>query len=219
LADNLARLHLRADLVQADVLTWSPPELFDAVLLDAPCSATGTIRRHPDVPHLKRPRDITMLCEAQDRLRVQANPQEADHEEIDRAASSRQIPSTWRESIARTTAMPTTIAEPLIHPESTRGNQGAACWTCTQFTTGKNPNAVPKAANATASHREAKRVVTGGLATCEDLSEKSRAMEGGIVTILATPAGDTPLRTPLRFGRQLGDSARLLSRGSVDRSR
>lgn len=68
LAENLARWGLEASLVQADVLTWTPPALFDAVLLDAPCSATGTIRRHPDVPHLKRPRDIKMLSEAQDRL-------------------------------------------------------------------------------------------------------------------------------------------------------
>jgi 16S rRNA (cytosine967-C5)-methyltransferase len=68
LAENLARCRLEANLVQADVLTWSPTELFDAVLLDAPCSATGTIRRHPDVPHLKRPRDIAMLGETQDRL-------------------------------------------------------------------------------------------------------------------------------------------------------
>jgi 16S rRNA (cytosine967-C5)-methyltransferase len=68
LAENLARWRLPAELVQADVLAWTPPELFDAVLLDAPCSATGTIRRHPDVPHLKRSRDIAMLCEAQDRL-------------------------------------------------------------------------------------------------------------------------------------------------------
>ena len=68
LAENLARWRLPAELVQADVLTWSPSELFDAVLLDAPCSATGTIRRHPDVPHLKRPRDIAVLCENQDKL-------------------------------------------------------------------------------------------------------------------------------------------------------
>jgi 16S rRNA (cytosine967-C5)-methyltransferase len=68
LADNLARWRLQAELVQADVLNWSAPDLFDAVLLDAPCSATGTIRRHPDVPHLKRPRDIAMLCEVQDGL-------------------------------------------------------------------------------------------------------------------------------------------------------
>ena len=68
LAENLARWRLEAELVQADVLTWSPPEMFDAVLLDAPCSATGTIRRHPDVPHLKRPRDIALLCQTQDKL-------------------------------------------------------------------------------------------------------------------------------------------------------
>jgi len=68
LADNLSRWGLEVSLVQADVLTWTPPALFDAILLDAPCSATGTIRRHPDVPHLKRPRDIKMLAEAQDAL-------------------------------------------------------------------------------------------------------------------------------------------------------
>ena len=68
LADNLARWKMEVSLVQADVLTWTPPALFDAILLDAPCSATGTIRRHPDVPHLKRPRDIAMLAKAQDAL-------------------------------------------------------------------------------------------------------------------------------------------------------
>jgi 16S rRNA (cytosine967-C5)-methyltransferase len=68
LAENLARWRLSAELVQADVTTWTPPELFDAVLLDAPCSATGTIRRHPDVPHLKRARDIKALVQAQDEL-------------------------------------------------------------------------------------------------------------------------------------------------------
>ncbi len=68
LAENVARWGFDISLVQADVLTWTPPELFDAVLLDAPCSATGTIRRHPDVPHLKRPRDIVALAAAQDAL-------------------------------------------------------------------------------------------------------------------------------------------------------
>jgi 16S rRNA (cytosine967-C5)-methyltransferase len=68
LADNLARWGLQAELVRTDVTTWSPPELFDAVLLDAPCSATGTIRRHPDVPHLKRPRDVIASTKTQDRL-------------------------------------------------------------------------------------------------------------------------------------------------------
>ena len=61
-AENLARLQLSAELVEADAASWAPAQKFDAVLLDAPCSATGTIRRHPDVPHLKRPRDIAELA-------------------------------------------------------------------------------------------------------------------------------------------------------------
>jgi 16S rRNA (cytosine967-C5)-methyltransferase len=68
LRDNLRRWDLPADTVAADAATWQPGEAFDAVLLDAPCSATGTIRRHPDVPRLKRPRDVQTLAEAQDRL-------------------------------------------------------------------------------------------------------------------------------------------------------
>jgi 16S rRNA (cytosine967-C5)-methyltransferase len=68
LADNLARWGLHATLVQADATVWTPEEKFDAILLDAPCSATGTIRRHPDVPHLKRAGDLKTLAAAQDRL-------------------------------------------------------------------------------------------------------------------------------------------------------
>lgn len=68
LRDNLRRWGLAAETVQADVLEWKAPELFEAILLDAPCSATGTIRRHPDVPHTKRPRDVRALVETQDRL-------------------------------------------------------------------------------------------------------------------------------------------------------
>ena len=68
LRENLERLHLTADIVQADVKTWQPPELFDAVLLDAPCSATGTIRRHPDLPHIKRQVDLQSLADGQDQL-------------------------------------------------------------------------------------------------------------------------------------------------------
>ncbi len=68
LRDNLVRLRLAADIVAADAEEWQPDSPLDAVLLDAPCSATGTIRRHPDVPHLKRLRDIPALAARQDRL-------------------------------------------------------------------------------------------------------------------------------------------------------
>jgi 16S rRNA (cytosine967-C5)-methyltransferase len=65
---NLDRLQLKAELVEADVMTWQPAEAFDAVLLDVPCSATGTIRRHPDILRLKRPADIAKLAPLQYRM-------------------------------------------------------------------------------------------------------------------------------------------------------
>lgn len=67
LIENLARLKLAADTVTADVLDWRAGP-FDAVLLDAPCSSTGTIRRHPDVPWLKADADIETLSGVQTRL-------------------------------------------------------------------------------------------------------------------------------------------------------
>jgi len=67
LRENLARLSLNADTVAADALEWSTGP-FDAVLLDAPCSSTGTIRRHPDVPWLKSEADISALISLQQRL-------------------------------------------------------------------------------------------------------------------------------------------------------
>jgi len=67
LRDNFARLSLDAEVVAADVLEWQSPP-FDAVLLDAPCSSTGTIRRHPDIPWTKSEADIKMLASLQARL-------------------------------------------------------------------------------------------------------------------------------------------------------
>ncbi len=67
LRENLARLSLAAELVCADVEEWQAGP-FDAVLLDAPCSSTGTIRRHPDIPWLKQAADITKLAAFQGRL-------------------------------------------------------------------------------------------------------------------------------------------------------
>jgi 16S rRNA (cytosine967-C5)-methyltransferase len=68
LAENLARLHLKAELVQGDATSFKTDETFDAVLLDAPCSSTGTIRRHPDIPYTKSPKDIETLAALQTRL-------------------------------------------------------------------------------------------------------------------------------------------------------
>ncbi|MBM3488125.1 MAG: MFS transporter, partial [Alphaproteobacteria bacterium] len=67
-AANLARVHLAADCVVADVGAWRPAAPFAAVLLDAPCSGTGIIRRHPDIAHLKTPADVVRLAGVQDRL-------------------------------------------------------------------------------------------------------------------------------------------------------
>ena len=65
LAENLARTRLAATLVTADALNWEPQGRFDAILLDAPCSATGTIRRHPDLPFIKDGSDIGDLVALQ----------------------------------------------------------------------------------------------------------------------------------------------------------
>jgi 16S rRNA (cytosine967-C5)-methyltransferase len=67
LRENLARLKVDAEMQVADVLEWNAGP-FDAVLLDAPCSSTGTIRRHPDVPWLKSEADIGALVGAQQKL-------------------------------------------------------------------------------------------------------------------------------------------------------
>jgi 16S rRNA (cytosine967-C5)-methyltransferase len=65
LKENLARLGLAAKTVTADLSAFEPGERFDAVLLDAPCSATGTIRRHPDLPYRKDASAIGMLAKIQ----------------------------------------------------------------------------------------------------------------------------------------------------------
>ncbi|GAA4760356.1 RsmB/NOP family class I SAM-dependent RNA methyltransferase [Novosphingobium ginsenosidimutans] len=63
--ENLTRTGLSAELVQADALQWEPAGPFDAVLLDAPCTATGTCRRHPDVLHRIGPRQVAELAQLQ----------------------------------------------------------------------------------------------------------------------------------------------------------
>jgi 16S rRNA (cytosine967-C5)-methyltransferase len=72
LRENLARVRLSAELVTADAAVWRPAAPADAVLLDAPCSATGTIRRHPDLPWRKSATSPQARTELQDRLLANA---------------------------------------------------------------------------------------------------------------------------------------------------
>ena len=68
LLDNLERTHLRAELVEADALDWRPERQYDAILLDAPCSATGTFRRHPEVLYRARPKVVAEGAQLQAKL-------------------------------------------------------------------------------------------------------------------------------------------------------
>jgi 16S rRNA (cytosine967-C5)-methyltransferase len=68
LRENLQRLGLKGEIVCADVADWRPAAPVQAILLDAPCSATGTIRRHPDIPSNKNPKEITRLSAIQSQL-------------------------------------------------------------------------------------------------------------------------------------------------------
>jgi 16S rRNA (cytosine967-C5)-methyltransferase len=72
LSENLERLGLQAEVVAADLLEHNPETPFDAILLDAPCSATGTIRRHPEVAWNRRKEDIDTLAERQAALLARA---------------------------------------------------------------------------------------------------------------------------------------------------
>ena len=72
LRNNLERTGLAAEIITADALTWQPAKQFDAILLDAPCTATGTCRRHPDVLHRIGPRQISEMAELQAQLLARA---------------------------------------------------------------------------------------------------------------------------------------------------
>lgn len=70
--ENLSRIETEAEIVVADALAYTPPALFDAILLDAPCSATGTIRRHPDLPYAKKNMALAPLTSLQKKMLGQA---------------------------------------------------------------------------------------------------------------------------------------------------
>ena len=65
---NLKRTRLEAEVIKANALTWQPAKQFDAILIDAPCTATGTCRRHPDVVHRIGDRQIEEMAELQNAL-------------------------------------------------------------------------------------------------------------------------------------------------------
>jgi 16S rRNA (cytosine967-C5)-methyltransferase len=73
LSENLTRTGVAAELIHADALSWAPDRSFDAILLDAPCSATGTFRRHPEVLYRARPAIIAGNADLQTRLLAHAS--------------------------------------------------------------------------------------------------------------------------------------------------
>ncbi|MDD7909457.1 transcription antitermination factor NusB [Pseudovibrio exalbescens] len=72
LSDNMARMGFEVETVACDLRNYEPDQEFDAILLDAPCSASGTIRRHPDVAWLKREDDVSKLADLQYELLTKA---------------------------------------------------------------------------------------------------------------------------------------------------
>jgi len=71
--ENLARVELKAETVVGDLLDYTPAAPFDAILLDAPCSATGTIRRHPDLPYAKAKLELNPLLNLQKDMLAEAS--------------------------------------------------------------------------------------------------------------------------------------------------
>lgn len=72
LGENLKRTGQKAEIVTANVLNWKAENPFDIIVLDAPCSATGTIRRHPDLPHVRQDVDLKPLLTLQARMIARA---------------------------------------------------------------------------------------------------------------------------------------------------
>jgi 16S rRNA (cytosine967-C5)-methyltransferase len=70
--ENLTRVGLEAEIITADILKWQPARRFEAILLDAPCTATGIFARHPDVLHRIRPSDIREMADLQGKLLARA---------------------------------------------------------------------------------------------------------------------------------------------------
>lgn len=120
LQENLVRTGLAAECVTADAAAWRPEAPAEAVLLDAPCSATGTIRRHPDVPWLKTPRDVARLTAVQDRLLAAALAMTAPGGRLVYACCSLQ-PEEGPERIAALLAAGAPMRRDPIRPDEVGG--------------------------------------------------------------------------------------------------
>lgn len=150
LQENLQRLGLSADVRTGDAQSFTSETLFDAVLLDAPCTSTGTIRRHPDILYLKRPEDVAALAGLQKRLLQQAallvkpggilvyctcslEPEEGEdqitafldeHKDFSRRPmeiDSSTVPMLWRTSEGDLRTLPSYLSD---FPEGLRGLDG-----------------------------------------------------------------------------------------------
>ena len=120
---NLARLGLEAEVVVADVRAFPSDQRWPSVLLDAPCSATGTIRRHPDIPWTKREDDLLRLAALQDQLLDSAADRLAPGGRLVYAVCSLE-PEEGEERIARLLARRPELVRDPIRSEELRGLPG-----------------------------------------------------------------------------------------------
>lgn len=120
LRENMLRLRIAPELVCEDAARWQPTGPLDAVLLDAPCTATGTIRRHPDLPHLRRPKDVAKLAQEQRRLLHAAARLLRPGGRLVFATCSLQA----EEGEAHLSALPEGLRLDPIRPEELRGLEG-----------------------------------------------------------------------------------------------
>lgn len=120
LAGNLARLSLAAATVAADITDWQPPDAAELILLDAPCTATGTLRRHPDIARLKSPDDVAAMAEMQARLLAAAARMLAPDGTLVYAVCSLQ-PEEGPQQIDRLLAADPGLARVPVGPEEVGG--------------------------------------------------------------------------------------------------
>ena len=118
--ENLERTGLKAEVVARDARKWKAPEPLDAIVLDAPCSATGTIRRHPDVLHLKAARNLKPLLELQRELIDHALKQLKPGGRMIYAVCSLEPEEGERQIEALLTRNPNVVLDPIT-PEETGG--------------------------------------------------------------------------------------------------